>query len=246
MRTLTVDIETSPALADVWSLWKQNVGLSQLREVTHVICLAAKWHGEKGSPLFYSDHHDGHEQMIDKAYALIDEADAVVHFNGNSFDMPHLHREFLLAGFPPPSPYKNIDLLLAVRKQFRFLSNKLQHVATELGLGSKTQHAGHELWVKCMAGDEAAWNLMRKYNKQDVALTEKLYDRLLPWIPGHPHVGLYDSDGDNCCGRCGSKDLTKQGFAYTLLGKYQQYQCKKCGSWSRGKKAIELQDARAV
>ena len=33
---------------------------------------------------------------------------------------------------------------------------------------------------------------MEKYNRQDVTLLEELYAVLQPWIPNHPHRGLYD------------------------------------------------------
>lgn len=60
-KVLTLDIETSPNLAHVWSLWKQNVSLSQLMQSGQVICFAAKWH-DKPKVTFHSDHHDGHDE----------------------------------------------------------------------------------------------------------------------------------------------------------------------------------------
>lgn len=243
MRTLILDIETSPSVADVWGLFQQNVSLSQLRESTRVICFAAKWHGEK-KVMFYSDHHDGHDVMIQKAWELLDEADVVVHYNGTRFDIPHLMREFLLAGLTPPAPFKQVDLLKTVRRVFRFISNKLDHVAGELGLGRKTKHEGHTLWVKCMAGDARAWGRMRTYNKQDVLLTEAAYDRLLPWIPNHPARTLYGVVSPDACPRCGGDDLERRGFACTAVSRFQQYRCRTCGAWTRSGKAEDHVDLR--
>ncbi len=244
MKILTLDIETSPALADVWSLWKQNVSLSQLRAVTKVISFAAKWHG-KPRVEFHSDYHDGHDEMVLQAHRLWDDADVVVHFNGRTFDMPHLRREFLLAGLTPPSPVQEIDLLQVVKRNFRFQSNKLQHVSTQLGLSGKVQHEGHELWVKCMAGDAAAWSRMRRYNKGDVVLTEQLYDRLVPWISNHPHRGLYVEE-DFVCSNCGSDDLERRGYRYTAVSKFARFACRGCGKWSSSKHAVFRVDARGV
>lgn len=237
MRTLYIDIETSPNVAHVWSLWKQNVGLSQLREATEVICFAAKWHGE---PIeFYSTWGDGgKDHMVLTAHDLLDEADAVVHYNGESFDVPHLNREFLLAGLTPPSPFKQIDLRKAVRKTFRFPSNKLDYVSRVTGLEGKVPHEGHELWVKVLAGDQDARDRMEAYNRQDVALLEDLHTTLRPWIPGYPNVALYDesSDGELRCPACGSDEYTRQGFAYTAVTRFQRYRCSAegCGKWFRG------------
>ena len=162
-RILITDIETSPNLAHVWGLWQQNVSLSQLMDTTSMISFAAKWYGERNVE-FYSDHHDGHAKMVKQAHRLLDEADIVVTYNGVTFDIKHFQREFILAGMNPPSPFRNVDLLKVVKSQFRFPSNKLQHVSDQLGIGQKTPHTGHELWVKCMAGDVKAWALMKKYN----------------------------------------------------------------------------------
>jgi DNA polymerase III epsilon subunit-like protein len=165
---------------------------------------------------------------------LLDEADAVIHFNGKRFDIPTLNKDFLLNGIRPPAPYKHIDLLTTVRTQFRFTSNKLDHVCEQLGLGNKTKHAGAELWIKCMAGDKAAWSEMEEYNIRDVEMTEALYLHLLPWIKSHPNYSVMT--GECVCPNCGSAKHQKRGFAFSLAGKYQRYQCRECGTWYRGVK----------
>lgn len=230
-RILTLDIETSPSLADVWGLWNQNVSLPQLREVSKVICFAAKWLG-KSKVHYYSDFHDGHEEMVKRAHALLDEADIVVHYYGSKFDIPHLNREFLLAGLNPPSSYNQVDLKLVVAKNFKFASNKLDHVTQQLGLSGKLHHTGFEMWRKCMEGDPKAWGLMRRYNMQDVRTTEEAYLRILPWITNHPHVGLYTGEPYSCR-NCGSTDVQHRGYKYTQVSKFKQIQCNKCGAWSR-------------
>lgn len=241
MKILLLDIETSPNVADVWGLFNQNISLTQLRETSRVICFGAKWHGKHGV-IFSSEFADTHQGMVELAWKLLDEADVVVHYNGARFDIPNLNREFVLAGLPPPSPYKQVDLLRTVRKQFRFTSNKLDHVAQQLGLGSKVKHAGHGLWSRVLAGDEKAWREMRKYNVQDVRLTEQLYDRLLPWLTDHPARTLYEVGG--ACPRCGGVELERRGFAYTAISKFQRFRCKGCGTWSRAGKAEDRIDVR--
>jgi len=243
-KILVLDIETAPALADVWSLWNVNVGLSQLRQVSTVICLAAKW-TDRNSVMFHSDHHDGHKEMVEWAHYHINEADIVVHYNGTRFDMPHLYREFLLAGLDPPSPVQEVDLLKVVKSRFRFQSNKLDHVTRQLGLAGKVQHTGHDLWVRCMAGDPKAWALMKRYNQGDVRLTQDLYERLLPWIKSHPHVGLFTGE-EHACSRCGGTNLQRRGFKAAGLSMFQQYQCQGCKSWSRGKTAVARVDERGT
>lgn len=232
MKKLTIDIETSPNLAYVWGLWDQNVGLNQIESVGSVICFAAKWHGSK-QVMYYSDHHDGHDVMVKEAWELMSEADALIHYNGKAFDVKHLQREFLLAGLGPAAPHIDIDLLTVARRQFKFPSNKLQHVSDALGLGGKVQHTGFDLWRDCMMGDDKAWAMMKKYNIQDVRLTEKLYDRLLPWIQNHPSEALFMQDPD-ACPQCGGKGtLISNGVRANRTMTYRRFFCTSCGAWPR-------------
>lgn len=248
MKTLLIDIETTPNLAHVWGLWDQNIGLNQLLVPTEMLCFAAKWLDQ---PKMYFDRRDESGDttgMVYSAHCLLNEADVVMHFNGRRFDVPHLNREFVLAGLEPPAPFQQIDLLSAVRKQFKFPSNKLEYVLTTLGLAGKKKHEGHELWVKCMANDPKAWRTMTAYNKRDVRALEDLYYRIRPWIPNHPNVALYEDEpatGQTCPG-CGSTALTMQGHRYTQMGKYQRYQCNDCHKWSSSGKRDAGVDLREV
>lgn len=237
MRILLLDIETAPNTAYVWRLFKENVPLKALIETSYVLCWAAKWLDED-HVFFNSVHNDTPEGMLDEIHQLIDKADVIVHFNGKSFDIPTLNREFLVHGLPPPAPYKQVDLMLVAKDKFRFVSNKLDHIAGQLGVGNK-HDTSFQLWTDCMKGDPDAWRKMEEYNKQDVQLLEKVYHQFLPWISNHPNVGIY-ADGAPCCPNCGSLSYTARGFAYTTVGKYQRYQCKGCHRWFRdGKNLIQ-------
>lgn len=229
MKTLLIDIETSPTIADVWALFNQNVGINQIRENTRVICFAAKWYG-KPKVSFYSEFNHGREAMVQAAYDLLDEADVVVGYNSKSFDVKHLRREFLLAGMTPHAPVQHVDLYQAIKTNFRFVSNKLDHISQQLEIGSKVKHAGHGLWVRCMAGEAKAWKEMEKYNKQDVVLLEPLYDRIRPWMTNHPNLALYNGT-INTCTHCEGSNLVKRGFRHTTISKFQRYRCSDCGAW---------------
>jgi len=235
-KILALDLENSPNIAHVWGLFKQNVSLNQLMESAEVICFGARWLHED-TVEFRSVHHDGKDVMLQRAWDLINEADAVMGWNSKGFDMKHLNREFLEAGMNPPSPVIDLDLMLTVKANFRFPSNKLDYVAQKLGLGAKVQHEGHTLWVKCMAGDDEAWEDMRKYQIQDVDLLIPLYQRLLPWIKGHPNYGLYSGEAE-CCPNCGSTALRQQGTAKTGASEFPRFVCGNCGKWSRSYKRV--------
>lgn len=233
MKILLLDVETAPNIAHVWGLWNVNVSLNQLQSSSYVMCTAAKWLGEK-EVYFDSVKRSGAKAMLRKIHRLMSEADAIIHYNGNSFDIPTLNKEFLLHGMLPPAPSRQIDLLQTARKRFRFPSNKLDYVAKALGLGGKMKHAGHELWVRCLAGEAAAWREMEAYNKRDVTLLEQVYERLLPWIKGHPNHNLHGET--NGCINCGEDKLHRRGVARTAAGVFSRFQCQACGKWQRGEK----------
>jgi hypothetical protein len=227
-----IDIETSPNVVHTWGLFKQNIAPNQVQDYTRVISFAAKWLGDK-SVEFYSEFHDGHREMIAEAHRILSEADVVVHYNGSEFDIPHLKREFLMYKMPPPAPFSEVDLIKVVKRHFRFMSNRLQHVCEQTGIGSKVKHGGQELWTGCLNGDARSWVKMREYNKHDTVLTEQLYKTLLPWIDNHPHVGLLTRSTEDSCNRCNSTKLEYRGFAYTKNGSYQRFRCTKCNGWGR-------------
>jgi predicted RNA-binding Zn-ribbon protein involved in translation (DUF1610 family) len=95
-----------------------------------------------------------------------------------------------------------------------------------------------------MAGDEGAWRRMERYNKQDAKLLEKLYYRVLPWIPNHPNRGAYA--GRPLCPNCGSERLQRRGDTVKATGRYPRYQCTSCGKWCSGKKAEQRHDIRTA
>lgn len=236
IKILLLDIESAPNTAHVWGLWKQNIGLNQILDSGYVLCWAAKWLGKK-EIFFSSTFHDGKRTMLNKIHTLLDEADAIVHYNGTKFDIPTLNKEFILSNLAPPAPFKEIDLLKTAKARFKFPSNKLDYIAKALGFEGKVKHEGHELWIKCMNNNPESWEQMMKYNINDVILLEKVYYAILPWIKGHANYALYNTDS-MVCPNCGSTHYHKRGFQYTASCKYQRYQCSDCSTWFKGTKNI--------
>jgi DNA polymerase elongation subunit (family B) len=233
MKLLLIDIETAPNKVYCWGLWDQNIAINQVEEAGYTLCYSAKWYG-KTETLFDSLQQSSMKKMIKSVHKLLEEADAVIHYNGRRFDIPTLNKEFILLGLDPPSGYKEIDLLQVARRKFKFQSNKLDYVAQSLGIGSKVKHKGMDLWRGCMNNDTACWKQMERYNKQDVQLLEKVYKRMLPWIQSHPNYGLYSDSDRPVCRNCGSSQVIKKGTEYTAVGKYQRYKCRKCRTYLRG------------
>lgn len=228
-KILIIDIEWRPTKAYVWQAWKQDITPDKIIEHGGLLCFAAKYLGDKDM-FFHADWTDGgHAMMLEEAHRLLSEADAVVTYNGDKYDIPKLLGEFALAGMPPPPPVTSIDVLRAVKK-LGFFMNRLGFIGPLFGLGGKVKHSGFEMWVDIEAGNKSAMKKMERYNKQDVRLLEKLYKKVLPYIKNHPHLGA----GKHECGACRSNNTQKRGFRRTKHFLVQRIQCQDCGSWSEG------------
>ena len=229
-KLLMLDIEWAPALAYVWRMWDENISPDQLVDEGGLLCFCANWYGSKEF-MFFSEWNDGQMGMAQAALQLLTEADAVVTYNGNKYDLPKLRGTIALAGLTPPPPPTSIDLLKVV-KSLGFVMNRLAYIGPLLKVGGKVKHEGFRLWRSVLEGDEKARERMRKYNIQDVKLLVNLYERIKPFITNHPHIG--DERGE--CGSCGSNRMQSRGHRRTKTFKIQRLQCRDCGSWQSGKR----------
>lgn len=235
MKILLLDIETSLHKVYTFVLFKAYIPPKQIIEPSRVLCWAAKWLDKK--KVFFADARD--DKYIDKIYAMIDEADAIIHYNGKAFDMKHLNREFLLRDMPPPSPYANIDLLTTMRQNFKMASNKLEYVSITLGYEGKIQNRGIQLWIDCQEhNDPKAWREMKRYNVRDVTEMEPIYYDLLPWIKNHPNWGVFNESKFKTCRHCGSHKVKANGIQRNQTLSYRRYRCMDCFANLHGPKRL--------
>lgn len=240
---LTLDIETSPNIAAAFGVWNQNLRPENIIHPSRILMVGYKWYGHKTAQVL-SERTLSHDELVRQSWQLVDQADILVHYNGIKFDVRHMRREWLLAGLAPPSPFKQVDLLRVVRKQFAFNHNKLDAIAKETGVGAKIEHSGLRLWLACLEGDERAFRDMERYCKRDVLITEGEYDRLRPWITAHPHITTTD---ELRCNKCGSPDLEPLPKEYrAVVNAYRQYRCQSCGGLVRASYSKRVAQTRGV
>lgn len=237
-KILVLDIETAPITAYTWGLFKQNIGLNQIKTDWHILAFAAKWLGAKKCN--YLDNRNAKDITDDKRLvqalsSLLNEADIVVTQNGEQFDLKKINARAVINGLPPIKPVASTDILKEGRKVFSFTSHKLEYVADKINKKYKKlkheKYPGFELWAAILKGDQRAWREMETYTIHDVLSTEEIYTTIQGWIATQALSSFHDDAKMRC--RCGSTSLTKEGFAYTPAGKYQIYHCKDCGKWPR-------------
>lgn len=231
-RILLLDIEFRPVLAYVWRAWDENISPQQIVEDGGILCVGAKWLGDKGCEL-YSEWEHGHLGMLEIIHDMMSHADALISYNGDRYDLVKLDGEFVKYGLPPRPPCTSIDCLKAV-KRFGYFRSSLGYVAPFLNLGGKLEHEGFNLWKKVMQGDENAQGRMAKYCKQDVLLLEKLYLKIRAHIKTHPHMGR---TGQEQCPSCGSSHAQSRGTRRTRSFKIQRLHCNSCGHWFDGRRS---------
>ena len=252
-RVLTLDIETQRAVVEVFDLWPKYISIDQVKVPTRILCFAAKWNDEDDvifSCAWDDDDEVSYRAMVETAWELFTEADVIVTWNGNRFDLQYFEAEFCRLGFGPPAPYRSIDLFALAKKKFArgLMSLKLDWSARTILKDRKVKHEGRDLWDDIRYGSKkeklAAQKKMREYNIHDTVLTDRLFDKFLPWIGGN--LAIYDEENADraVCPKCESPKLHKRGRFFTTAFAYQRYRCKDCGAWSRGRKMIYTTELR--
>jgi len=235
MKKLLWDIETSKMLVRSFSLYPESISHEDIVEDWHIISAAYKWAGDDKVHVLTKTGRNNDYQLVKKMRKVLEEADLLIHHNGDRFDYPKLLSRMIEHDLPPLPKIRTYDTLKAARKA-AFTSRRLDYLLTKLLDHGKMDNP-KGLWNLATDGDKEAIAHMVEYNKVDVVLLEELYDILQPYnLIAHPNENLFSPDGstDNCS-HCGSSNLQKRGVQRTRLGIYQRYQCKDCGGWSQGK-----------
>lgn len=235
IRILLLDLETQPNVVYTWGVYEENA--IEVKEHWQLLSFSAKWYGGEHITKGLCDYKGyraggSDEKLVKELWHLVDSADVVVGHNARDFDIKKLNARFIAHGLKPPSPYVTVDTKNEVKRVAGFSSNKLDWLCSQLELGRKVEHEGFALWKKCMQGNRKAWSKMKKYNRHDIILLEKLYVILSPWMR-QPNAGIY-LKGTVCPNPvCGSKNLKSRGWQFNKTTKYRRIVCMDCGKWSR-------------
>jgi len=241
-KILIFDVETTPIMGYVWSIWQDNMPPSAVLRDWHLLSYAGKWlfDDEIISEVLTPQEikYENDKRITEGIWKLLDEADIAVAYNGTRFDIKRCNTRFLKHGLRPPSYYVNVDPLITAKKSFSVSSNKMDYISEFIG-GDKKLSTNFSLWSRCMEGDRGALAEMETYNRQDIIVLETIYLNFLAWIEGHPNLNVFYSDNLSRCPKCGSERLSLTGKTYpTLTNQYPLYRCENCGGESRGRKGL--------
>lgn len=238
-RILFWDLETSLSIVTTFTLKTDYISHESILQDWNIISGAWKFSGDsKVHAISVGKDPSDDKHVVEVLRDVIDQADIIVHHNGDKFDIKKFNTRLLLNGLPPiDRRVLTVDTLKEARKTFSFLSNRLDYLAQVLGIGAKLPHSTG-LWLKALRGDRKAVKEMVEYNKYDVSpLLEGVYEKLKPYI-NHPNVAAFMNDDRPRCTHCGKDKLEKRGYATTKAGlRYARFQCKGCSAWSQSREA---------
>ncbi len=239
VRILLFDLECAPTTAYVWGRFDQTVAQKQVVKEGYILTYSAKWLGEDTILSNRITVAGNDDTLVKELAELMNQADICVAHNAVKFDVPLLKTRMLALGLDPLLPTKVVDTLKIAKAEFRFPSNSLDNIAAYLGLPRKMSHSGFELWSRCMAMEEEAFNEMLEYNIQDVIVLEQLYLKLRAWSKTHPNVALHQADAKTRCVCCGSTDLEQVDKLFmTGTSAYNVLVCNDCGKTNRTRKNV--------
>jgi hypothetical protein len=244
-KVLVLDIETSPIVAYVWGLFKQNISLNQIVDDWSILSFSAKWVGS--DTVIYMDTRKERNVRNDKKvvmalWKLLNEADVVLSQNGIRFDVPKINSRFLHYNLPPTTSFQHIDTYRINKRNFGHTSNKLEYLTKKFC--KKYKKSGHkkfpgmELWNGCLAGNKEAWVEMEDYNKIDVLALEELYLEHLRVWDKTVNFNVYRDEEEEYHCSCGSTSFKRNGFVYTNTAKFQRWTCNVCGQHHQDKQNL--------
>ncbi len=265
------DIETSPIIAPVWGLWKQDIYYENIIHNWHIICVSIMETDEKGEQISFHSfksppgvHPLIDQQVVEQTHQVLEEADVLIAHNGDKFDLKKFNTRAVFYGLNPIPPMRTVDTLKVARKHFKFDSNRLDYLGDFLGLGRKMQ-TPKGLWMKAIAKDLIAYPLaskkvveeileeqaraideMSEYCDQDVHLLKDVFFHFRPYITNYPNFNLSDEGNSfiEGCPKCGSQNFHRRGFHRTQVGKKQRFQCKSCHGWFSSRASEQVANLR--
>jgi hypothetical protein len=219
-KRLFFDIEVSPNIVFSWrSGFKLNIDPDNIIEERKIICVCWKWEGNDDIQFLTWDKKQDDRKLLKEFIKIMDSAEEVVGHNSDKFDVKWLRTRALLQGVDMLPHYVSIDTLKHARNGFYFNSNKLDYLAKLFGEGQKKDNGGFNTWKKIiLEKDPESLELMVEYCKQDVAILEKVFNKLQPYVQNTTHYGVLWGEHKYSCPGCSGYNVGLHKKYTTKMG----------------------------
>jgi DNA polymerase elongation subunit (family B) len=233
LKTVFIDIETSPILAYVWRTGKTQITIDALLpdSMVKIICISYRWSTEKKAQCIYWDENRNDKQLLVDFLKAIEGAECVIGHNEKSFDIKIINARIAYHQLKTQLPIMLIeDTLLLFRKVMNLPSMKLDYLCHYFGIKRKIKTT-MDLWIQvCYYNNRKKLLEMGKYCNGDVNILHTLYMKTRPYLTSKMNSAIIN-ENNRICPMCGFTKIQHRGFKYTGLGKYQIFHCVSCGKW---------------
>lgn len=234
------DLETTHNIVASFSLYPRSIHYGCILQERFIVSAAWKFAGEKrvhsvsilDDPDRFAKNPADDRHVCKTIRNVLCSADAAVAHYGNKFDWKFLNARLLVNKIKPVSTITKIDTHKMIKELALFNCNRLDYLGDVLGVGNKIE-TKQKLWLDILKGKVGAVKEMVRYNKGDIELLERVYERVKPYCPTQINHNLFGNEHDKCPS-CGSYNIVKNGHRYSKKTKFQRYYCKDCGASPSG------------
>jgi hypothetical protein len=202
---------------------------------TTIVC--CKWYDSPDVIRLAEWDTGGRKRFLREVHRLMGMADIIVGHNVDNADVPWLLGDIHIeGGLPPLPPFKTVDTLKVLRKQFKSGApfKGLDAFCQIAGVPSKTDKYDRGAMERAVTEKSVEdRERLTEYCVGDVIATQGLYDYLRPHIKNHPAMFIDGKDRLTVCNRCGhdTEPIAKRYVASVLT--YSMRKCVACGAHSR-------------
>lgn len=240
-RILVLDVERIDGISeqhwwDRGDLKNRYIHYETVKRHPRVTVVCAKWYDRPDIIQLAEWDKGGRKKFLRSVYRLIEQADIIVGHYIDGADIPWLKKDLHIeAGWPSLPPFKTIDTLKVIRKEFGQGApfKALDAFCNIVGIPSKTDRYDRHAMERAVAGSAEDRERLVSYCSGDVVASQWLYDWLRPHIKNHPALFVDGKDKLTVCNRCGhdTKEIPRRYVASILT--YSMRRCVKCRAYSR-------------
>lgn len=241
-RILILDVERLDGITqqhywDRGDLQKRYVHYETVVRQPRTTIVCAKWYDRPDVIQLAEWDKGGRKQFLRKVHRLMEQADIIVGHNVDNADIPWLRGDLHIeAALPPLPPFKTVDTLKVLRREFKSGApfKSLDAFCQIVGIPAKTDRYDRESMERAASGKSTEdRERLTAYCVGDVIATQGLYDFLRGHIKNHPALFMDGKDKMTICHRCGhdTEPIARRYVANIMT--YSMRKCVACGGYSR-------------
>lgn len=240
-KILILDVERLPGITkqfwwDRGDLKNRYIHYEEVVRQPRTTIVCAKWYDSPDVMRLAEWDKGGRRRFLSRVHAMMRQADILVGHNIDNADIPWLKGDLHIeAGLPPLPPFKTVDTLKVLRREFKSGApfKSLDAFCQIVGIPNKTDHYDRRAMERAADGNVEDRQRLTDYCCGDVVATQGLYDWCRPHIKTHPALFVDGKDKLTVCNRCGhdTEPIARRYVANLLT--YSMRRCTACGAHSR-------------